>query len=240
MANDNKDKKKRNRYTSPKGMALFAHVVDVFYGTEKYPNPKGEYSITLSLDASDADKMEALLADDRAEANAFAEAAFAEMKPASQKRLGEVKMAEFGPEEYDKDGNPTGNRLFRFKTAAFYEKNGKKIMRKIALFDSMQQPVKLKDEPGNGSVVRAAFTAVPYFVEGTGVGGLTLYLDALQIVKLNKFGERSATDYGFGAEEDGFSAADVVDENDFSNTYAPDDDATTASSNEPSDQGADF
>lgn len=236
MANESKDKKKRNRYTSPKGTALFAHVVDVFYGTEKYPNPKGEYSITLSLDAADADKMEALLTTDLKEAVAFADEAFAEMKPASQKRLGEVKMADFGPEEYDKDGNPTGNRLFRFKTAAFYEKNGKKIQRKIALFDSMQQPVKLKEEPGNGSVVRAAFTAVPYFVEGTGAGGLTLYLDALQIVKLNKYGERSATDYGFGAEEEGFTGADVVDDDEAS-TASPDE-ADTGS--EDSDQNADF
>lgn len=237
MATENK-KKKHNRYTSPKGTALFTHVVDVFYGTEKYPDPKGQYSVTLSLDAVDADRFETQLAPDLKEAESFANEAFSTLKPASQKRLGEVKMNEFGPEEYDKEGQPTGRRLFKFKTAAFYEKNGKTIQRKIPLFDSMQQPVTLSEEPGNGSLIRVACTAVPYFVDGTGAGGLTLYLDAMQIVKLVKFGERDATAYGFGAEEDGFAAADVL--NDEAPTSAPEDDAADDSIPEDDDQNADF
>ena len=55
-------------------------------------------------------------------------------------------------------------------------------------------------------------------MEGQGAGGLSLYLDAVQIIKLNLFGGRSASDYGFDEEDvdGGFSAADVKDEDDAS------------------------
>ena len=75
----------------------------------------------------------------------------------------------------------------------------------------MQQPVKLSDEPGNGSVIRVAFCCAPYFVEGQGMGGLSLYLNAVQIIRLNTSGERSASDYGFGAEEGGFTSEGMDD-----------------------------
>lgn len=76
----------------------------------------------------------------------------------------------------------------------------------------MQQPVKLSDEPGNGSVIRVAFCCAPYFVEGQGMGGLSLYLNAVQIIRLNTSGERSASDYGFGAEEGGFTSEGMDDD----------------------------
>lgn len=227
MANTT-EKKKRTRYTSPKGSALFARVVDVDYGTEKYPDPKGSFNITLALDEAEAQRLESMLEDEVAEARVFADNAFAELKPQSQKKLGEVKFNELGPEEYDRDGNLTGRRLFRFKTGAFYEKNGKKLQRRVPLFDSMQQAVSLKEEPGNGSIVRVSFTCNPYFVEGQGMGGLSLYLDALQIIKLNKAGERSASDYGFAAEEGGFCGADDIDDTTTTSGEAPDTENTGA------------
>jgi hypothetical protein len=68
----------------------------------------------------------------------------------------------------------------------------------------MNQKVTLKEEPGNGSIAKVSFVAAPYFVDGQAMGGLSLYLNAVQIIKLNKAGERSAEDYGFAEEEDGF------------------------------------
>ncbi len=206
------DKPKRTRYTSPKGEALFASVVDVDYGTEQYPNPKGGYKLTLALESAAADKLRGMLAEEIDMARNMAEDKFQELKPATRKKLGSMTFNELGVEEYDKDDQPTGRILFRFKTSAFYEKrDGTKMQRKVPLFDSMMQPVLLKEEPGNGSLVRVAFTCAPYFVEGQGAGGLSLYLDAVQIIKLNLFGGRSASDYGFGEEDvdGGFNAADV-------------------------------
>lgn len=209
------DKPKRPRYTSPKGEALFASVVNVDYGTEQYPNPKGGYKLTLALESAAADKLRGMLAEEIDMARNIAEDKFRELKPATRKKLGSMAFNELGVEEYDKDDQPTGRILFRFKTSAFYEKrDGTKMQRKVPLFDSMMQPVLLKEEPGNGSLVRVAFTCAPYFVEGQGAGGLSLYLDAVQIIKLNLFGGRSASDYGFGEEDvdGGFNAADVKDD----------------------------
>lgn len=209
------DKPKRTRYTSPKGEALFASVVNVDYGTEQYPNPKGGYKLTLALESAAADKLRGMLAEEIDMARNMAEDKFQELKPATRKKLGSMAFNELGVEEYDKDDQPTGRILFRFKTSAFYEKrDGTKMQRKVPLFDSMMQPVLLKEEPGNGSLVRVAFTCAPYFVEGQGAGGLSLYLDAVQIIKLNLFGGRSASDYGFGEEDvdGGFNAADVKDD----------------------------
>lgn len=232
MANTT-EKKKRTRYTSPKGSALFARVIDVDYGTEKYPDTKGSFNITLALDEPEAQRLESMLEEEVAEARVFADNAFAELKPQSQKKLGEVKFNELGPEEYDRDGNLTGRRLFRFKTGAFYEKNGKKLQRRVPLFDAMQQAVSLKEEPGNGSIIRVSFTCNPYFVEGQGMGGLSLYLDAVQIIKLNKAGERSASDYGFAAEEGGFCAAEDMDDDTITSTAeAPDTDTNTGAPDE--------
>lgn len=209
------DKPKRTRYTSPKGEALFASVVNVDYGTEQYPNPKGGYKLTLALESATADKLRGMLAEEIETARSMAEDKFQELKPATRKKLGSMTFNELGVEEYDKDDQPTGRILFRFKTSAFYEKrDGTKMQRKVPLFDSMMQPVLLKEEPGNGSLVRVAFTCAPYFVEGQGAGGLSLYLDAVQTIKLNLFGGRSASDYGFGEEDvdGGFNAADVKDD----------------------------
>ena len=232
MANTT-EKKKRTRYTSPKGSALFARVIDVDYGTEKYPDPKGSFNITLALDEPEAQHLDSMLEEEVSEAHVFTDNAFSELKPQSQKKLGEFKFNDLGPEEYDRDGTPTGRRLFRFKTGAFYERNGKKLQRRVPLFDSMQQAVSLKEEPGNGSIVRVSFTCNPYFVEGQGMGGLSLYLDALQIIKLNKAGERSASDYGFGSEEGGFCGAEDLDDDTTTSSEAPIDNDTSASDDLP-------
>lgn len=84
------DKPKRNRYTSPKGESLFASVVDVDYGTEQYPNPKGGYKITLALESAAADKLRAMLAEEVDAARALADEKFQELKPATRKKLGSV------------------------------------------------------------------------------------------------------------------------------------------------------
>lgn len=209
-----KEKVKRARHTTPKGESLFSHIVDVDYGTKEYPDKEGSYNITIRLNASDAEKLKASIAAEIDEAVENMQSSFAELKPASRKQIGQPTFIEPGTEEYDRDTEePTGNYLFRFKTKATYtDKQGRVKERRVPVFDAFQNPVKLKDEPGFGSVIRVAFTAVPYFVDATGRGGLSLYLDALQIIKLNKMGERSASDYGFAAEEDGFCADSLAED----------------------------
>ena len=136
---------------------------------------------------------------------------FASLSVATRKSLKHPTFVMPGTEEYDRETEePTGYILFRFKTKAKYtNKQGKVMDRKVAVFDSMLSPVSLSAEPGWGSIMRVSFTARPYFVNGTGKAGLTFYLNAVQILKLNASGERSGTDYGFASEDDGFTADDM-------------------------------
>lgn len=205
-----KASKQTNTYVTPKGEVLFPHIVTIDYGTDKYPCREGRFRTSLCLYPREAEALKQKLADEIANAKAFVEEKFNSLKPATRSKLGGTyRFNELGEEEYDRDENPTGRIKFTFKSNAFYEtKQGQKKQRVIPVFDSMAQPVRLKEELGNGSEVKIAFSCSPYFIEGSGLGGLTLWLNAVQVVKLVKSGQRDAKDYGFGEEEDGSFVTD--------------------------------
>ena len=215
MANQSNDKKKkRPAHLTPKGEALFCHIVEPDYGTKDYPDEEGSFTLTVRLDEKAAASLLAQLADEIEEAREQTKEGFAGLSVATRKKLGKPEFTLPGVTEYDRETEePTGHTLFRFKTKAFYtNRSGEKRARHVPVFDSMAQPVTLAEEPGYGSLVRVSFTAVPYFVEGQGKGGLTLYLNAVQVLRLNAAVQRSAADYGFAADEDeegGFMAEDV-------------------------------
>lgn len=206
--NKNTTKVKKITYSTPKGMGLFTHIVEPDYGTEQYPIKDGQFSTTLILDADATEVLKAKLKNEIDEACNQAEEKFAGLKRIQREKLGSVTFNPVCAPEYDKEDNPTGNYVWRFKTAAYLEdrNTGKKRLRTVPVFDSLNQRVELPEEPGNGSIIRVSFTTNPYFVDGQGMGGLSLYLNAVQILKLSKGGERRAEDYGFTAEEDGFTA----------------------------------
>jgi hypothetical protein len=216
MASNSTESKKRISHATPKGSLLFAHLVSPDFGTEKYPNPEGSFSVNLILSAAESDKLKAKLADEIAEAKELTKERFASLKPAVRAKFGKPNFSDLCVEEYDKNDEPTGNYRWRFKTAAFVtdRNTGRKRERSVPVFDSMNQKVTLKEEPGNGSVAKVSFVASPYFVDGQAMGGLSLYLNAVQIIKLNKAGERSAEDYGFAEEEDGFVCSNTKTAND--------------------------
>lgn len=218
MANTGKEEKKKRQYhMSPKGEALFIHLVTPDYGTEEFPDEDGSYSISLRLAEAEASKLKQTITEEIEEAKASMQEAFNALSVTNRKKLKMPVWVEPGTVEYDRETEePTGNILFRFKTKAIYKdaKTERTKERKIPVFDSMCAPVKLKDEPGFGSLVKVSFTAAPYFVSGTGKAGVSFYLNAVQILKLNAAGERSASDYGFAAEEDedGFMTASLVED----------------------------
>lgn len=221
MANtksNNEKQPKRITYATPKGRALFVHVVSPDYGTDKFPLAEGQFSLSLILGADESAVLKERLEGELEKAREYADEKFMELKRVTREKLGKVTFNPICEPVYDENDEPTGEYRWRFKTNAFVadkNSNGKKRKRVIPLFDTLNQPVHLKEEPGNGSVVRVSFTCNPYFVEGQGMGGLSLYLNAVQIVKLVKFGERDAASYGFTVDEDeadGFKAADARDD----------------------------
>lgn len=204
-------KKEKQSFTTPKGTLLFASIKEIDYGTEDYPCKEGRFKVTLSLPKKEAKVLLGKLEAEIDNAKEAAQEAFEDLKPQTRKKLGEMRFNDVAQEEYDADENPTGNYRFVFRTSAFYKtKDGTEKKKTVPVFDSLNQPVKLPDEIGNGSIGRIAFTVSPYFVEGTGVGGLSLYLNAIQLVDYQRPGERSAEAYGFEVdEEDGFVASQV-------------------------------
>jgi len=98
-------------------------------------------------------------------------------------------------EEYDKEGNPTGYWLVNFWTGTTW-KDGKS--KSIGIYNAAGKPASLGDKKvGNGSIGRIKGSMGIYNrAEGAGV---TLYLNAIQIVKLEEYSQ----DGGFAADESG-------------------------------------
>jgi hypothetical protein len=113
--------------------------------------------------------------------------------------------------ELDKEGEETGNVVFKFKANySGTRKDGSTWVRdKLRVFDAKGKPFKLADDPWNGSEGCVSFEMRP-FAQGPDVGaGVSLSIEAVQITKLVSGGEGSADQYGFGAHEDGFDADDI-------------------------------
>lgn len=89
-----------------------------------------------------------------------------------------------------------GNIRFTFKTDTTYPSGDPK---EIAVYDSQAKRVQLDAQIGNGSLGKVAGMAAVYDA-GVAARGVTLYLDAVQLVKLVKYEGGGAS---FGAEEDG-------------------------------------
>lgn len=194
---------KTKAVTTPRARLLFPHVVEVDYGTDDYPCKEGRFATSFLLTEADAAAFRAKLEPLYEHVTRCAEAEFNTLKPAQRKKLGDYSIVELGEDDFDRDGNPTGLVSFRCKTGAFYEqRDGSRKQRVIPMFDGMAQRVTLGEDPGNGTEARLSVTPGYYFVNATGQAGLTLYLNAVQILKLVKRGERDAGDYGFEACDD--------------------------------------
>jgi hypothetical protein len=200
-------KKKNPSFVSPKGRFRFPHLIKPNYGTKDFPCPEGRYEVQLVMTAAEAMPLMEKLEATWQEALTIARAEFAKLAPAKRKQLKDITEQPYWQEEYDRDTEePTGNLIFRFRTSASgTKKNGEKWERKIDLFDSKGRPCKPKEIRG-GTVGKIAFTAAPYYVNANGMAGLTLYLDAVQILELADTA-RDAAGYGFSEEQGGFECA---------------------------------
>jgi len=208
--------------TTPKGIFKFPSLTRPDFGTKEYPCPEGRYKVTLILRESDPEvqKFLATLNPIYADAQAFAERKFSELKAETRRKLKSVSMNPLYTEALDKETEePTGDIEFSFKMAASgtYKKGpraGETWTRKPGLFDAKRQKIVKAPDIWGGTVGRVSFevgadfeTGEPgYFIPGTGMGGLKLALAAAQVIDLVSGGERSASDHGFG-EEDGYEGS---------------------------------
>jgi len=204
------EKAKPFKGTTPKGVFKYPNVITPDYGTKEYPKPDGEFNVRLILDA---DKAQALIKQLQPEFDKAVEKGreeFAKLPVANRKKLKDITINDFYAEVYDKDTEePTGEFEFRFKSAASGKnKEGKRWERKLPVFDAKGVPAKNLKSVWGGTVGKVSFSASPYFVAATGAVGLSLRLEAVQIIELSAGGARSASEYGFDAE-DGYDSTEA-------------------------------
>lgn len=210
---DTQKKKKFPQITSPRGKFKYPKLSEPDYGTKDYPKPDGEYGLKLVLEADSpgAKALIAALDPHYKEALAEGEAEFAKLPIQSRKKLKAMTPHPFFNEVYDKETEePTGEIEFNIKARAggTYKSGpnkGKKWSFTPLLFDAAGK--RIADVPAiwSGTEGKVRFEVRPFFVSGTGLAGLSLKLQGVQILDLVSQGERSAESMGFGAE-DGYVA----------------------------------
>lgn len=225
------EKKKLPMITSPRGTFKFPKLDKPDYGTKEYPAPDGKYETRMVLRA-DAPETKAFIAKLQpffVDAVANGEKEFSELKIETRKKLKAVTVNDMFTTMYDRETEqPTGDIEFKFsmKASGIANKgkdNERKWAAKPAVFDSRGQLLKDVPEIWSGSIGKVTFEVSPYFIPATGACGVSLKLKAVQLIELRQGTDRSASEYGFGAEEDGYSHTAAADKVGFSNEDQTDD-----------------
>lgn len=171
----------------------------------------GEFNVKLRLSTEEAqpiiDKYEAELA------KTF-EGIKAELMKGDGKSKAKAKALKLAADkpykaEFDDEtGDETGNVVFNFKMPHRIVREGKAdLLLYPDIFDSKGKQLKSPPEIWGGSKLKVSAELRPFDMP-IGVG-LSLRLQAVQIIELSTRGSRDASGYGFGAEEGGFEAEDA-------------------------------
>ena len=122
-----------------------------------------------------------------------------------------VRRAAVYTEEYDADDKATGRLIFNFKRPASYldkKTDNQRPMRPPTLFDSQGTIIKGLEDLWGGSRLSIAGHIRPYAMESTQQFGLSLRVDAVQVIELSDGILKTADSFGFGKQEGGFEASD--------------------------------
>lgn len=221
--------KKLPKAVSPKGVAIWPKLNE----PDDYKN-KLAYKTRLAIDADDPD-----LAKLQAQVEELTEAKYAETvadvteKLTKQGKKGLIakkvaaiyKVSPFAAEEDGETGDETGRILLSAKMAAagVSSKTGKPWTRKPSIFSASGKELKRPPMIGSGSVLKLSLELCPYAMttdDGIKVG-VSLRLEAVQLLTLVSFGQRDASGYGFGAEE-----GDDIDDVESGSDFAADTDSS--------------
>lgn len=176
--------------TSPKGSALWCKVKEPDY---KF-NAKGILSTDLVCDPEDKAVQNFI-----AKLEEIRDTALLEARETLGAKGKGLKAREIYKDEYDQDGEPTGNIVFKFALKDVDDKEPPK--NKIKVFDAKVKEIKDVPLVGNGSIIKCNAYANPYYMATTKEIGISLLWQQMQILELNEYGGASAFD-----EEDGFEA----------------------------------
>lgn len=208
-----KTEKPTLKLTTPRIRLAWPKLSAPDYGSKDYPKPDGEFSTkgVLKLDDPQTQAFLAKLQPFHDLAVKMGEAEFLKLKPETRKKLKEVSVNPLYTELLDKETEePTGEIEFKFAKKASYvaqkgPKAGQRINTTLAIFDGLGEVIRKVPDIWSGSIAKVSFTATAYFIPGTGAAGVKLNLDAVQLIVLRKGGEKSASEHGFGKEEDAYT-----------------------------------
>ncbi len=202
----NQKNQKLEKAISPKGVAVFPWLTKA----DTKWKPEGEFKTGLRLDSEAA---EAFKADIEERTQAALEATKAELmeaaktdpkkKAAIARTIKELQLSYPFKPSYDDDGEETGELEFSFKTkATIKSKTGGVINKKLPLFDAKKQPIAAGVAIFGGSVIKVAFEYMPYYNPATKTVGVSLRMNAVQVIELNSgTGGGNAGAFGFDEEE---------------------------------------
>ena len=191
-------KQKLLQMVTPPGIAVYPKLNE--------PDTKfkaaGEYQTRLRLQLADAKVQSFVETIDEAY-----DAAIAQAKKDNPAKAKSMKSADKPYKVVcDEEGNETGEIEFNFKMAAsgVSKKTQKPWTRRPSLFDAKGQPLPADTKVGGGSTIKVSFEIMPFYAPAVGAG-LSLRLQAVQVLDLVEYGQRTASAYGF-EEEDGYAA----------------------------------
>jgi len=195
-------KAKLPRITSPKGIAKYPWLSrpDTQFNTD------GVYKVNLLIPADEASELCATL--DAAADEAVKIARAAAKSPAIAKM---VKRAEPYTPALDDQGEDTGNIEFKFKmNAKVTFKDGTVKPMKPFFFDAKGKPLAVCPNVYGGSGLKVNFSPAPYFAAASKTAGVSLRINAIQIIDLVTSGGGNASGFGFAEEADGFDGASMA------------------------------
>lgn len=213
---------------TPVGTAIYPHIltVDEYQLNE---HGKREFNTSLRLvPSAERDTFQALI-------DSTAEQAYDDVLAELSSGDGKAKKLakEFQvhtPYAYavDDEGEETSDIVFKFKClAGGTDKQGQDWEKELPVFDSLGQPLKGEARKSmrlwGGSRISVACQLIPFAAKGLKKAGVSLRLQAVQIIEA-KGGEESGAGFGFGVIEGGFKAdtfaattvvEDIEDDDDF-------------------------
>lgn len=195
--------------STPRGRALWARVWEPSYTFDE----DGVYSMTLIFDKSvkGVEEMIHQFEEQLNKAEQMAQELSSQNKnPRKRGQLPPLKDENHG-NWVDKDGNETGEYFIKAKAkAAGVTKDGKAWTRNIEIYDSMGKPFDraAATKIGNDSICKMSINVFPY---ATAIGyGISIRFDAVQVLDLKAYNEKTAAGFGFDVEEGGYSVEEDV------------------------------
>jgi hypothetical protein len=183
--------KKIERMTTPIGVAKYPRLV---VPNTKF-NPDGEYQVTLIISVDEAAELMSQL--DQKAQEAYDEAV-QDLKD-KKKHADANKVIKNEPYSIavDEEGNETGDVEFKFRMKAKITKDDKVYTFAPKLYNKNAEEIKDKEGlfVGSGSTMRVNFSTSPYYVAGTRSAGVSLKLNAVQLIDIVSGGD--ATSFGF-------------------------------------------